>query len=137
MQIQIEAGASKVLIDLDYRPWTPDPDPWDLRLPRSTAVFNSGDWLCDAPTREVRFSTDVLGLTTGTTSHDVILILLDVPHLPGVNPFCQRQKGLGKTGPVTSIFSPIPPGTTVFWFCTVAPLDPLPIPRRKRVVLLP
>jgi hypothetical protein len=137
MQIQITAGASSVLIDLDYRAFHPGPDPWDLRLPRGTAVFSSGDWLCDAPTREVRFSTDVLDLTTGTTSHDVVLILVDVPHLPGVNPFCARRNWLGKTGPVTSIFSGIPPGTTVSWSCTVAPPDPIPIPRRKRVVLQP
>jgi hypothetical protein len=114
-QIEIRAGTTVLTIDLDYRPWTSDPDPWDLRLPRIRGVYSSGDWRCDRPTREARFSADILSLATGTRSHDIVLILSGVPHLPGINPFSSGKFGSGKTGTVSSIHGSILPGATVRW----------------------
>jgi hypothetical protein len=109
--IEVRFGSVLVTIDVDYRPWTADPDPWEVHL----RPHGSGDWLCSRPAREARFSTDILDLASGVTTHDVVLILTGVPHLPGLNPFFKGQSGVGTTGPVSSIDSLIPAGARVSW----------------------
>jgi hypothetical protein len=125
VSIEIKTLTSILTVDMDYRPWTSDPDLWELHVPKTIGVMSSGDWLSDGPSREVRFRTDILSLATGAKSHDVVLILsMRYRNLPGTNPFFRGQTGFGKTGPVSSIHSSTPPGVGVGWKVIKGPPPP-------------
>jgi hypothetical protein len=126
VSIDIWSGPTLLKVNLDYRPWTPDPDPWELEVPGIAGVVSSGDWLSDRRSREARFSADILDILTGTTSHDVVLRLHQrFAHLPGTNPFFFGQTGSGKTGAVSSIHSSIAPGAVVSWRVVKGPPPPV------------
>lgn len=116
------AFSPPVTIDLDYRPWTADPDPWEVHLGplwRPT----KGDWLCE--NREARLSSDILHLGVGSsfTTHDLVMTLFGVPHLRGTNPFFRGQSGRGRAGAFT-IHSSIPPNASVVWTVIKGPPPP-------------
>jgi hypothetical protein len=125
VSIEIKIGSSVLMtIDLDYRPWTADPDPWEVHK-RPLGLLSTGNWLFNRPSQEARFSQDIRHMATGTTTHDVVLTLLRVPHLPGFNPFFRGQCGLAKAGPTSSIHTSIPAGGSVFWTVVKGPPPPV------------
>ena len=111
--IKLISGALILKLMGQYRIWTPDPDPWELRsFGSSTVVWNSGDWVAIRSIGEARFMADVLDIYTMTTTHDIVLKLFFPPtDLPGF-PFSVGATGTGRAG-ATSIHYSIPPSGTV------------------------
>src|SRR5262249_44093266 len=110
--IKLTSGGSTLNLLGEYRPWTPDPDPWELHEPGVSGVFSEGDWEGIRPAGQARFMTDILDLYTGETTHEIVLTLFFQPTRLPVIPFSKGQTGSGRAG-TNSIHYSIPPSAIV------------------------